>query len=272
MSVKVLGILNVTPDSFSDGGRWQDSDQALAQAVRMVEQGAAAIDIGGESTRPGSLEISVQQELDRVIPCLERLSGHIDVPMSIDTRRYEVAAAAVSHGVTIINDTSALRDDPQLLEFVVEKNLDVVLMHRQGIPETMQDDPGYSDAVGEICCFFQSRLEGFVSAGGRHEQVILDPGIGFGKRLEDNFLIARSLNRFKELGAPVMLGASRKACTGALDGKPPADRLPGSLAFIAMAQQGGADWVRVHDVDETVRFLAVLEAIQQTTADLEART
>ena len=271
MSVKVLGILNVTPDSFSDGGRWQDSDQALAQAVRMVEQGASAIDIGGESTRPGSMEISIQQELDRVIPCLERLSDHVSVPLSIDTRRCEVAKAAVSLGVSIINDTSALRDDPELLKFVVEKNLDVVLMHRQGIPETMQDNPDYYDVVGEICDFFNRRLEDFVSKGGRREQVILDPGIGFGKRLEDNFLITRSLNRFKELGAPIMLGASRKACTGALDGKPPADRLPGSLAFIAMAQQAGADWVRVHDVDETVRFLAVLEAIQQTTVDLEAR-
>ena len=269
MTVKVLGILNLTPDSFSDGGRWIDTDLALSRAVQMVDQGADAIDIGGESTRPGSREISVQEELDRIIPCLERLSNSIEVPISIDTRRCEVAQAAVDLGATIINDTAALRDDPELVDLVVEKDVDVVLMHRQGTPETMQNNPGYSDVIAEISEFFRERLDFFVSKGGQRDKVILDPGIGFGKRLEDNFRIAASLRKFKDLGTRLMLGASRKACTGALDGSPPDDRLPGSLAFVSMAQRCGVEWVRVHDVDETVRFLKVLQAIREEVVDQE---
>ncbi len=269
MAVKVLGILNLTPDSFSDGGRWVDLDLAVERAEQMVEQGADAIDIGGESTRPGSKEISVQEELDRVVPCLERLSEVVDIPISIDTRRCEVAQAAFNYGVTIINDTAALRDDPELVDFVVEKGLEVVLMHRKGSPESMQDNPGYADVIGEIYEFFQSRLDFFTSKGGQRDKVILDPGIGFGKRLVDNFKIAASLEKFRELGTRWMLGASRKACTGALDGSSPADRLPGSLAFVAVAQRSGTDWVRVHDVDETVRFLKVLEAIGGAAVDQE---
>ncbi|OUU24395.1 MAG: dihydropteroate synthase [Planctomycetia bacterium TMED53] len=269
LTVKVLGILNLTPDSFSDGGRWIDTDLALSRAVQMVDQGADAIDIGGESTRPGSREISVQEELDRIIPCLERLSNSIEVPISIDTRRCEVAQAAVDLGATIINDTAALRDDPELVDLVVEKDVDVVLMHRQGTPETMQNNPGYSDVIAEISEFFRERLDFFVSKGGQRDKVILDPGIGFGKRLEDNFRIAASLRKFKDLGTRLMLGASRKACTGALDGSPPDDRLPGSLAFVSMAQRCGVEWVRVHDVDETVRFLKVLQAIREEVVDQE---
>lgn len=264
MPVKVLGILNVTPDSFSDGGLWQNLDQALAQATRMVEQGAAAIDVGGESTRPGSREISVQEELDRVLPCMEAISEQIAVPVSIDTRRVEVARAAAALGATMINDTSALRDDPDLKSFVIQENLQVVLMHRQGTPETMQVNPAYQDVITEIGDFFEECIDGFVASGGKREQVILDPGIGFGKRLEDNFQIAGSLDRFRRFEVPLMLGASRKACTGTLDGRPPEDRLPGSLAFAAMAQRAGAEWVRVHDVDETVRFLEVLNAIEDS--------
>ena len=261
MSVKVLGILNVTPDSFSDGGLWENLDRALEKASRMVEEGATAIDVGGESTRPGSREISVQEELDRVLPCLEAISKQIGVPVSIDTRRVAVAREAATLGATIINDTSALRDDPDLMRFVIEEGLNVVLMHRQGTPETMQDNPQYTDVVGEVRDFFQDRIEDFVVAGGRKDQLIIDPGIGFGKRLEDNFLLAAELANFRSFGVPVMLGASRKACTGALDGAPADDRLPGSLAFVAMAQRAAVEWVRVHDVGETVRFLNVLEAI-----------
>ncbi len=261
MSVKVLGILNVTPDSFSDGGLWQNLDRALEKASRMVEEGATAIDVGGESTRPGSREISVQEELDRVLPCLEAIGKQIGVPVSIDTRRVAVARAAANLGATIIKDTSALRDDPDLIRFVIEEELNVVLMHRQGTPETMQDNPQYSDVIADVRDFFQGRIEDFVAAGGRKDQLIIDPGIGFGKRLEDNYLLAAELASFRSFGIPVMLGASRKACTGALDGAPAADRLPGSLAFVAMAQRAAAEWVRVHDVGETVRFLNVLEAI-----------
>ena len=259
--MKVLGILNVTPDSFSDGGLWQNPDLAIEHAARMVEEGATAIDVGGESTRPGSREIGVQEELDRVLPCLEAIVRHLGVPVSIDTRRVEVARAAATLGATIINDTSALRDDPELKKFVVKQRLQVVLMHRQGTPETMQDNPQYKDVIDDVCDFFETRIEDFVAAGGNKEQLIIDPGIGFGKRLEDNFRLAGEISRFRRFGVPIMLGASRKACTGALDGSPPADRLPGSLAFVAMAQRAAVDWVRVHDVGETVRFLQVLSAI-----------
>ena len=268
MSVKVLGILNVTPDSFSDGGLWQNLDRALERASRMVEEGATAIDVGGESTRPGSREISVQEELDRVLPCLEAIGKKIGVPLSIDTRRVAVAREAATLGATIINDTSALRDDPDLMRFVIEEELNVVLMHRQGTPETMQDNPQYSNVIAEVRDFFQGRIDDFVAAGGRKEQLIIDPGIGFGKRLEDNYLLAAELASFRSFGIPVMLGASRKACTGALDGAPPDDRLPGSLAFVAMAQRAAVEWVRVHDVGETVRFLNVLEAINYQSKNM----
>lgn len=261
MSVKVLGILNVTPDSFSDGGLWENLDRALERASQMVKEGATAIDVGGESTRPGSREISVQEELDRVLPCLEAIGKQIGVPVSIDTRRADVARAAANLGATIINDTSALRDDPDLMRFVIQEELEVVLMHRQGTPETMQNNPQYTDVIVEVRDFFQDRIDDFVAAGGRKDQLIIDPGIGFGKRLEDNFLLAAELANFRSFGVPVMLGASRKACTGALDGAPSDDRLPGSLAFVAMAQRASVEWVRVHDVGETVRFLKVLEAI-----------
>lgn len=259
--MKVLGILNVTPDSFSDGGLWENLDRALERASQMVKEGATAIDVGGESTRPGSREISVQEELDRVLPCLEAIGKQIGVPVSIDTRRADVARAAANLGATIINDTSALRDDPDLMRFVIQEELEVVLMHRQGTPETMQKNPQYTDVIVEVRDFFQDRIDDFVAAGGRKDQLIIDPGIGFGKRLEDNFLLAAELANFRSFGVPVMLGASRKACTGALDGAPSDDRLPGSLAFVAMAQRASVEWVRVHDVGETVRFLKVLEAI-----------
>ena len=272
MVTKVLGILNVTPDSFSDGGNWIDIDSALMRASQMAAQGADAIDVGGESPRPGSRAISIQEELDRILPPLEKLKSEVALPISIDTRRVEVARAAVDLGASIINDTSALRDDPDLVDLVISKSLDVVLMHRKGTPVDMQESPSYGDVILEISEFFRERLDFFRSRGGDPDNVILDPGIGFGKRLEDNFRIASELERFHDLGVPLMLGASRKACTGVLDGSSVNDRLPGSLAFVSRAHQAKVEWVRVHDVDETVRFLKVLTALDRQACRMEGQS
>ncbi|NCF99276.1 MAG: dihydropteroate synthase, partial [Planctomycetia bacterium] len=184
----------------------------------------------------------------------------------------EVARAAVDLGASIINDTSALRDDPDLVDLVISKSLDVVLMHRKGTPVDMQESPSYGDVILEISEFFRERLDFFRSRGGDPDNVILDPGIGFGKRLEDNFRIASELERFHDLGVPLMLGASRKACTGVLDGSTVDDRLPGSLAFVSRAHQAKVEWVRVHDVDETVRFLKVLTALDRQACRMEGQS
>ena len=262
MTPKVLGILNVTPDSFSDGGRWLDVERARQHAVEMVSQGADAIDIGGESTRPGSVEVSLEEELSRVVPVLEAIRGTIDVPISIDTRRAEVARTAALLGASIVNDTSALCDDPELAGVVASEQLKVVLMHRQGVPEAMQQNPQYTDVIGEICEFLSKRIEDSVAAGILRENIIVDPGLGFGKRLIDNYEIVRGLEAFRSLGVPLMIGASRKSFTGTFDDSSPENRLPASLAFVSRAQAVGVEWVRVHDVAETVTFLSALAAIE----------
>ncbi|MGE4619178.1 MAG: dihydropteroate synthase, partial [Planctomycetota bacterium] len=262
LTPKVLGILNVTPDSFSDGGNWMDVDRAQEQALELVRQGADAIDIGGESTRPGSVEVSLQEELARVIPVLEAISGKINVPISIDTRRAKVAQAAVDLGASMINDTSALQDDPELVHVIADAQVKVVLMHRQGIPSTMQSSPGYGDVIGEIRDYLIDRIKFCENAGILRESIIVDPGLGFGKRLVDNYEIGRGLEEFRALGVPLLIGASRKSFTGTFDDSPPENRLPASLAFVSRARDAGVEWVRVHDVRETVTFLSALAAIE----------
>jgi len=259
---KVLGILNVTPDSFSDGGCWMDVECALERALEMVRQGADAIDIGGESTRPGSLEVSLEEELSRVVPVLEAVRGKIAVPVSIDTRRSQVARAAAALGATIVNDTSALVDDPELAAVIASERLKVILMHRQGVPLTMQEKPRYSHVIAEIREFLCQRIDYCVSVGIPRENIIADPGLGFGKSLVDNYEIGRGLEEFRSLGVSLLIGASRKSFTGAFDDSPPENRLPASLAFVSRARSVGVEWVRVHDVAETVTYLSALAAIE----------
>ena len=261
MTPKVLGILNVTPDSFSDGGRFRSVDDARSRVLEMVHQGADAIDVGGESTRPGSVEISIDEELERVIPVLEAISCEIEIPISIDTRRAEVVREALSHGVSIVNDTSALQDDPELSRVIAQHQLTVILMHRKGTPDSMQSDPGYADVLAEIHAFLEDRIEFAVAAGIARERIVVDPGLGFGKRVADNYEIARGIEYFRSLAVPLLLGASRKSFTGVFDDSPPDQRLPASLAFVARAREFAVEWVRVHDVAETVTFLRAMAAI-----------
>ncbi len=263
MNPKVLGILNVTPDSFSDGGCYSSVDDATRRALEMVEEGADAIDLGGESTRPGSREISVGEELDRVMPVLEAISATLEVPISIDTRRAAVAREASNYGIHFINDTSALQDDPELAGVISRTGLHVILMHRKGTPETMQSDPHYDDVLDEVSSFLADRIQFAEAAGIPRSRVVVDPGLGFGKRISDNFEITRDIAQVRSLGVPVLLGASRKSFTGVFDGAPPEDRLPASLAFVCRAREAAVEWVRVHDVQETVTFLKALSAIEE---------
>ncbi len=259
--MRVLGILNVTPDSFSDGGVNRDPAVAVARAHEIAEAGADALDVGGESTRPGSDEVSVASELERVIPVLDALGDDYPIPISIDTRRAAVLEAAVARGVTILNDTAALRDDPEIGHVAAQSNVRVILMHRQGTPATMQVAPRYDDSVAEVRAFFEERVDAARSAGIAHDRLILDPGLGFGKRPRDNFELMRALPQLQVDGLPMLVGASRKSFLGMFDDRPSADRLPGSLAFVAASRSRGAAWVRVHDVEETVAFLRTLDAI-----------
>ncbi|MGE3163452.1 MAG: dihydropteroate synthase [Planctomycetota bacterium] len=265
---RVLGILNATPDSFSDGGGlWAagalDVEAALRRARELVNDGAHALDIGGESTRPGAREVSVDEELRRVIPLLEALGRDFPVPISIDTRRASVAAAAADLGASIVNDTSALRDDPELGSVVAERGLGLVLMHRQGTPENMQRNPHYDDLIAEVGEFFEERIEAALAAGVAESRLILDPGLGFGKARDDNYRLVARLAGVRRRGLPLLIGASRKSFLGRFDVREYRDRQPGSLAFVAAAHMAGAEWVRVHDVRETVLFLETLQAIEE---------
>lgn len=254
----VLGILNVTPDSFSDGGRHAEPDVAVAAARAMIAAGAAMVDIGGESTRPGAPPVSEAEELARIGPVLDRLAG---VPFSIDTRRARVMQRALDAGATMINDVSALTHDPASLGVVAAHRCPVVLMHAKGPPATMQEAPRYADVVAEVEAWLAARIEACVAAGIARDRIVVDPGIGFGKSLEHNLALLRGLERFTSL-APVMLGASRKALIGKLTGAGVDDRLPGSLALALHGAAKGAAWVRVHDVAETVQALTVWAAVQ----------
>ncbi len=263
---RVMGILNVTPDSFSDGGAFDDPTRAGARARQIVSQGADLLDIGGESTRPGSDPISLDMELARVLPVLDRLGPDsplpLSIPISIDTRRAAVADAAAARGATILNDTAALRDDPEIAAVAAERGMTVVLMHRRGIPRTMQQSVSYDDLLTEVRAFFEDRVEAAIEAGIPRERIVLDPGIGFGKSALDNERLLAHLDRIRLPGIPLLVGASRKSFLARHGGQLAADRLPGSLAVAAVCARQSVEFLRVHDVAETVAFLRSLAAIE----------
>ena len=258
---RVMGILNVTPDSFSDGGVYLGPDAALNQARQMVEEGADIIDIGGESTRPGAASVSLQEELDRVIPLIEALAAELPVPLSIDTSKAEVMSAAVQAGVGMINDVMALRGEGALAA-AAASTLPVCLMHMQGEPRTMQADPCYNDVTAEVSGFLLERVDACLAAGIERERLLLDPGFGFGKTLKHNLQLLRELHQVTALGLPLLVGISRKSMIGALlDGAVVDQRLYGSLAAAVMAVERGAAIVRVHDVKPTVDALRITAAV-----------
>jgi dihydropteroate synthase len=259
---RVVGILNVTPDSFSDGGQYASVDDAVAHGLRMVEEGADMLDIGGESTRPGSDDVPVDEELRRVLPVLQQLVARTGVPLAIDTSKPEVMRAAVAAGAGMVNDVYALRREGAM-DAVAELGVPVCLMHMLGEPRSMQDDPQYDDVVGEVHRFLTDRLFACELAGIDRRQVMVDPGFGFGKNLEHNLALLRALERFASLGSGVYVGMSRKSMIGTLTGRQvPAERMAGSVAAAVIAVQRGARMVRVHDVAATVDALAVWNAVQ----------
>jgi dihydropteroate synthase len=263
---RVVGILNLTPDSFSDGGIHGSVDEAVAHGLRMVEEGADMLDVGGESTRPGADEVSVDEELHRVLPVIEQLVARTAVPLSIDTSRPEVMRAAVAAGAGMINDVHALRRDGAM-DAAAELGVPVCLMHMLGEPGSMQDDPQYDDVVGEVHRFLTDRLFACELAGMDRRKVLVDPGFGFGKTLEHNVALLCALERFANLGGGVYAGLSRKRMIGTLTGRAtPADRAAGSAAAALIAVQRGARVVRVHDVLPTVDALAVWQAVRAADA------
>jgi len=255
----VMGVLNVTPDSFSDGGHYLQLADALRRAEAMVEEGAALIDVGGESTRPGAPPVSVQEELDRVLPVVERLARELPVPISVDTSKPEVIRAAARAGAGLINDVRALRL-PGALEAAVASGLPVCLMHMQGEPGMMQQQPTYADVVAEVLAFLIERVHVCESAGIPRERILVDPGFGFGKTLDHNLLLLRHLDRFTDLAAGILVGVSRKSMIGALLNAPVGERLSGGLAAAVIACWQGANVIRAHDVRETVQALCVCAA------------
>ncbi len=255
-----MGILNVTPDSFYDGGRYASAEDALSLARRMAEDGADIIDVGGESTRPGSEPVPPREEIRRVVPLIKKLSAELTISISIDSYKPEVVAKAIDAGASMVNDVNGLRS-PGMAELVASSKLPVVVMHMQGSPKIMQEKPHYKDVVAEITAFFRERIAYALDSGIAARQIILDPGVGFGKTLEHNLEILRNIGEFKKLGFPVLIGSSRKSFLGALLDLPPEKRLEGSLASAVLAASQKADIVRVHDVAETVRALKVADAI-----------
>lgn len=264
--VKIMGILNVTPDSFSDGGTFDSLERAVKGALALVDQGADILDIGGESTRPGAQMISVTEEISRTVPVIMALRETArerdeDIVISIDTRKADVAKAAILAGADIWNDVSALTFDAHSESVAAELGCPLILMHAQGQPENMQDNPYYGNVVPEVKDWLEKRLDACAFAGIERDQITIDPGIGFGKRHEDNLAILKQLADFKTLGCPILMGASRKSFIGRIDGSRADDRLGGSLAAALWSVQSGADILRVHDVAQTVQAVRVWEMI-----------
>ncbi|HEX7707976.1 MAG TPA: dihydropteroate synthase [Thermoanaerobaculia bacterium] len=258
----VMGIVNVTPDSFSDGGLHFDRGRAIDAALRMVEEGAAVVDVGGESTRPGADPVSIDAELERVVPVIEGIRAQSAVAISVDTRNAAVAAAALRTGADIVNDVSAMRHDPSMRELIARSGAPVILMHMQGEPKTMQKDPRYGDVVADVGRELARWRDEAVAAGAHLSQVLVDPGIGFGKTFDHNLELLARCSELTSI-APLVIGASRKAFIGHHTGQAAgAGRMAGSLAAAAAAHRGGAAMVRVHDVRETVDFLSVQSAIE----------
>jgi dihydropteroate synthase len=258
----VMGILNITPDSFSDGGLWLEPAQALAQARQMLAEGARLIDVGGESTRPGAAPVSEQEELDRVVPIIERLAAEVDCVISVDTMKPAVMRAAVAAGASLINDVNALRADGAIAA-AAETGAAVCLMHMQGEPRSMQEAPQYRDVLAEVHAALEERIEACLAAGIARARLLVDPGIGFGKSLEHNLRLLARLDAYADLGCPLLLGVSRKSLFGKLLGLPVAERLIPSVVTAALAIQQGAAIIRAHDVRATVQAVQTAHAIRQ---------
>jgi dihydropteroate synthase len=254
-----MGVVNVTPDSFSDGGQYLDPDAAIGHGLELLGQGADLLDVGGESTRPGAEEVSAEEEMARVLPVVEGLAGTATV--SIDTSKAEVARAALDAGASIVNDVTALRRDPEIGQVCAGAGAGLVLMHMQGDPRTMQEDPRYDDVVEDVKAFLAARMEAAIGAGVAEERIWLDPGIGFGKNLDHNLELLRRLGELRALGRPLVIGASRKSFIGKIDGSAVDDRLGGTIASSILAAAEGADVLRVHDVAEAAQAARVASAI-----------
>lgn len=259
---QVMGILNVTPDSFSDGGQFTHFENALAQVQQMIDAGATIIDIGGESTRPGAAEVSVEDELARVIPVLKAIKQRFKVLVSIDTSKASVMSAAIENGADIINDVRGLQNEG-CLEVMAKSKVPICLMHMQGLPRTMQNEPHYNEVVNDIVLFFKQRIQACVDAGIERERLILDPGFGFGKTLAQNYQLLANFSAFSSLQLPLLAGVSRKSMIGNLLQRDVDKRLAGSLSAAIIAAQRGASIIRVHDVEETVDALKILTAVNE---------
>ena len=260
--ILVMGIVNVTPDSFSDGGRFDNVDNALAHAQRLACEGADILDIGGESTRPGAEPVDAEAEIERVVPVIQAIRAELDVPLSIDTMKAEVMHAAVAAGASMINDVNALRD-PDALATAAELGVPVCIMHMQGEPRTMQRNPKYSEVVDDLLVFFRERVAACLEAGIAERNLVLDPGFGFGKSLEHNLKLLDRFGRFREFGLPLLAGLSRKSMLGKITGREDADqRVAASVAGAVLAAERGADILRVHDVAETADAVKVIHALR----------
>ncbi len=259
MSPQIMGVVNVTPDSFSDGGLFLEPEAAIAHGEQLVRDGAEILDVGGESTRPGAVEVDEAEELRRTKPVVAGLKGKTTI--SIDTSKHVVAKAAIDAGASIVNDVTALRGDPEMAALCAEREVGVVLMHMPGNPRTMQDNPTYGDVVDDIKGFLAERVEAAVAAGIGEERIWLDPGIGFGKTLEHNLELLRRLGELRELGRPLVVGTSRKSFIGKVDGSPVEERDGGTIASSVLAAAEGAAVLRVHDVAEIADAMRVANAI-----------
>jgi dihydropteroate synthase len=265
MKAKLMGIVNVTPDSFSDGGEFLDPERAIAHGRKLAEEGADVLDVGGESTRPGAEAVPAEEELRRVRPVVEALAADGGPEVSIDTSKSAVAAVALDAGATIVNDVTAFRADPDLAALCAERDSELILMHMLGDPRTMQENPTYDDVVEEVKAFLADRIEFAVSAGVDEERIWVDPGIGFGKTVEHNLELHRRLRELAELGRPIAFGSSRKSFIGKLTGAPVDERVGGTIASCVIAYANGADILRVHDIRPVREALTVAEAILEPT-------
>jgi dihydropteroate synthase len=260
----IMGILNITPDSFSDGGRFYGTDRAIKQGLKLIQEGADILDIGGESSRPGSDPVSAEEEKSRIIPVIRTLRKHTDVVISVDTTKAEVAQDALDAGADIINDISAGRFDTHMLQLAADRQVPVILMHMLGTPKTMQVEPHYDDLLPEIKAFFQERIEAAVSVGIKRSNIIIDPGIGFGKNHSDNLCLLNNLKFLDELNQPMLVGVSRKSFIGRILDVPPEERLEGTIASALISVMHGAHILRVHDVAAVKKALTVAEAIMHS--------
>ncbi len=269
----IMGIINVTPDSFSDGNKYFESNKAIERGIQLIEEGADLLDIGGESSRPGSKEITASEEIDRVLPVVEGLKKYLNIPLSVDTKRAETAKAVLAGGADIINDITALTFDPAMSNLLKDyPEIPVILMHMQGTPQTMQVNPQYENPVSEIIEYFEVRLNTLEAQGIERKRLVLDPGIGFGKRFSDNIEIINQIEAFKMLGLPLLLGTSRKSFLNQIHASEPSDRLEGTLATTAWAYQNNISMIRVHDVKSNRIFLDTLAAIENPHGILNTKT